>query len=229
MRTSIFNNFTDLERDFSEDFKLLWTISKEQRAALIPKSVLLFKARTTVDSKRIMDQAVSEIGGNTANVLKCLRLLRFIFRAWNPVSDTPENFIKDLNELDLLPEAEIEDAEEFLMDFFSHVQDDNDRRLQKLYANSILPSFKGFSTLVDFRAVISNPFASDLNDDYHSYEPRCIGFTPVIIAQIRTDSSQSPYINMQLEEEDIQYLIEALNATLKDLNSAKQSLPGGRK
>lgn len=227
MRTSIFNKFADLEKEFSEDIKILWNLPEEQRVALIPKVDLLFKSRTSGDMKKIMDQAVSEIDGKTVELLRCLKLLHFIFREWNPISDTPDDFIKDLNELNLLPDKGIENAEGFLLDFFLQVQRDNDRRLQKLYANSILPSYIGCTTLVDFRAIIRNPYGSGLDDEVPSYKPSCAGFTPVIIAQIRTNSGNSSDLKFQLEEEDVQHLIDILTAALKDLDSAKKSLPGG--
>ena len=227
MRTSIFTSFPDLPKDFKEDFERLWALPEEQRSALIQYVTELARAETIGDTKRITDRASNEIGGDIPDVLRSLKLLRFISRQWNPVNDTPENFLRDLSELALVPSDRLDEAKRFLLDFLSELQKDNYRRLQKIYANGILPSLAGIEALIDFRAIIERPFGAGVDDKLEDYEPRCVGFVPVVIIGLTRDSGDPSTFQFQCEPEDLRILLNRLEATLKELESAKSSLPGG--
>lgn len=227
MRTSIFNSFADLPQEFKGDLITLWELTEKQRSALIPFAAELAKAETTADTKKITDRAITDIGGNAPDVLRSLKLLHFISRQWNPVNDSPENFIRDLSELSLIPASRLDEAKRFLLDFLGELQKDNSRRLQKIYANSVLPSFIGLETLIDFRAIIEHPFGAGIDDKLENYEPRCVGFVPVVIVALHCDSGDPSTIEFQCEPEDLRFMINRLQASLKEFESAKSSLPGG--
>ena len=227
MRTSIFNSFADLPQEFKDNFITLWDLKEKQRSALIPFAAQLAKAETTSDTKRVTDKAITEIGGNAPDVLTALKLLYFISKQWNPINDTPENFIRDLSELSLIPTDRMDEAKRFLLDFFGELQKDNSRRLQKLYATRILPSFLGVETLIDFRAIIERPFGAGIDDRVEDYEPRCVGFVPVVILALQCDSGDPSTFEFQCEPEDLRLIMNRLEASLKELESAKSSLPGG--
>jgi hypothetical protein len=224
MRTSIFNKFADLPKEFLEDFDILWKLPKEQRNSLIPNVSRIYKAETAGQTKLQRDKAVTEIGGDPTNLLKVLKLLNYIYREWNPIYDTPENFLKDLAELKLIPPDRAEDAKEFLLDFLSEIQRDNVRRLEKMYAISIIPVFEGVTAVVDFRAVVKQPFGTGLEDKIEDYKPKCLSFVPVIIIKISRDSGLPQTFEFQCEEAGIEMLIEFLQAALKDLKAAKSYL-----
>ena len=185
MRTSIFMNFANRPKEFREDFETLWSLPDEDRAALIPYVSQLSKAETTGEGKAITDKAVSEIGGQSAVLLRSLKLLEYISDEWNPSADTPENFLRDLTELGLVPSTK---ARKFLFDLLTEVERDNLRRLEKDYANALLPSYVGTYTVVDFRAVVQRPFGSGLQDKIEEYEPGILSFVPVVVVRIRRDS-----------------------------------------
>ena len=227
MRTGIFNSFADLPREFKEDFEGLWSLPEKQRSALVPYVSQLAKAETTGDTKRIIDAAISQIGGDAPTVLRSLKVLNFISKQWDPINDTPEDFLRDLNELSLIPSEQVDEAKRFLLDLLAELQKDNTRRLQKSYANSLLPSFIGIEALIDFRAIIERPFGVGIDDTIETYEPRCVGFVPVILLALQCDSGDPSTLRFQCEPEDLHVLIENLQAALKELESAKASIPGG--
>jgi hypothetical protein len=227
MRTSIFNNFADLPKEFREDMEVLWSLPPKCRSALIPYVVEICKTATVGEKKDAMDRAVKKVGGNAADLLRALKFLAYIYRAWNPITDTPEGFVEDLAELDLIPRSKARQAEKFLLDFVGEVQKDNRRRLEKMHAGSLLPSFTGCSTLVDLRAVIDKPFGTGTHDKLEEYDPTCISFVPIIVLQVRVDSGDPDSFLVQFEEHDLRTFIEELQAALKDLESARRALPGG--
>lgn len=227
MRTSIFNKFADLPQEFRDDFATLWDLPEQQRTRLTAYVSELFKAGTTGQCKKITDRAVSEIGGPAPPILRLLKLLQFISQEWNPMNDTPEDFLRDLGELALVPSEKAAEGHRFLLDFLSVVQADNQRRLQKIYASSLLPSLVGVSCLVDFRAIMERPFGSGLEDAIEQYQPRCLGFAPVIIVSVKCDSGHPNNFKFQCEPQELRIMMDQLQAALKDFESAKLSLPGG--
>ncbi len=227
MRTSIFNNFANMPKEFREDFQILWDLPSEKRNKLISKVVEIYKTDISGEHQELLEKAVFEIEGNAPNLLRALKLLLFIYSAWNPIKDEPAEFLKDLIELQLLPSSEIDEASDFLLDFFTEIQKDNDRRLRKIYAGSMLPNYIGITTTVDLRAVIKNPYGSDKpNEDIESYKPECIDFVPVVLVKLRRSSGDPREFKFQLECDDLQLLIKSLKASLKDLESAKDYWSG---
>ena len=229
MRSSIFNKFAGLPKEFQEDLSVLWKLPQQVRMGLIAHIPKIAKARTSGQKKIAMDEAVEELEGNSADVLKCLRLMGFIYEEWSPIYDTAASFLKDLADLYLIPEEKVEEAKDFLIEFLAEVEKDNKYRLEKMFASSLLPSLEQQTTLVDFRAVIRKPFGTGLKDDIEEYEPTCVGFTPVIIVRLRRDAGEPRSFAFQCEEDSLNMLIESLQAALMDLKAAEKCLPGGAK
>jgi hypothetical protein len=227
MRTSIFNKYADLPKEFREDLETLWSLPRKDRDALIPHVSAIYRTSTVGEKKVAMDKAVTGIGGNAAHLLRALKFLLYVHGEWNPVLDTPEGFIKDLAELRLIPSAKAKEAKEFFVDFLGEVQKDNQRRLEKMHASSVLASYVGCTTLVDFRAVIDKPYGTGLDDNLKNYNPTCVSFVPVILVKIRTDSGNPDCLAFQCQEDVLGSFIEELQAALKDLRAARKSLPGG--
>ena len=174
-----------------------------------------------------MAKAVSDIGGNPPDILRALKVLLFISSEWDPTRDTAEGFAKDLTDLGFIPAENVAEAQKFLVALFGEIQKDNLRRLQKTFANSLLPSFTGVSSLIDFRAVFDQPYR--FGSELESYQPRCVGFVPVVLVRLRRDGSEFKTFEFQCEPRDLELLISHLQAALKELGSAKNSLPGGVK
>jgi hypothetical protein len=227
MRTNIFNKFAQLSKEFCEHIELLWELTSEQRKAIIPHVSLVYRTQTIGEKEAATEDAVKSIGGNAANILKLLTLLLYVYGEWNPIFDTPEDFVRDLRDLGLIPEDKAEAAGDFWIEFLSEVQSDNTRRLEKMYASSLLPSYKGCSTLVDFRAVIRNPYGSKPDEKIDDYQPRCVSYVPIVLIQIFRDAGEPRKVEFQCEESDLQLLIRTLEASLKDLEAARFALPGG--
>jgi hypothetical protein len=230
MRTAIFNQFTDLPKEFRDDFRLLREeTTEEQRTALLSHIPGIYKTSTVGEEKITIDEAVSriaELGGDAASVLRVIKVLLFVYRQWNPVADKASDFLKDLKELGLLPEDD-KSTSDFLSEFLEIVQQDNRRRLEKFHASSLLPSYTGCATLVDLRAVIKKPFGTGLNDQIADYEPECLSFVPVILVKVRRDSGDPKSFDFQCEEFELRRMIDVLEGALKDLEAAKAALGSG--
>lgn len=207
---------------------MLWQLQTEVRKGLIPHIQKVVKAQTVREREAATDAAVKELGANPVEVLRAIKLLRYIYSEWNPVHDTLQTFLTDLSELQFIPQEKAEEAKSFLLDFLSEVEKDNTYRLEKMFADALLPSFKKCSTVVDLRAVIRNPYGSALENKIGDYEPTCIGFAPVIVVQLYRDICDPESFLFQCQENALQNLIDSLSAALKDLKAAKRSLPGGK-
>ncbi len=227
MRTSIFNNFANMPKEFREDFEILWELPEEIRTGLIAHVPKMSNSRTTRQKKIAMDDAIKEVGGSPDKVLRALKILEFIYDEWNPFVDTTASFLKDLGELALIPVEKAEEAKTFLLEFLGAVEENNTYRLEKMFAAALLPNLTNYSTAVDFRAIISKPFRTGLNDDIGEYQPTCIGFAPVIIVKLTRKGGTPATFEFQCEEDSLTRLIEELQAAKKDLNAAKRSLPDG--
>ena len=229
MRTSIFNNFADLPKEFREDVQRLWQMPKQVRLKLISHAANVAKARTSNDRKLATDEATQGTKQSPADLLKVLKLLLYVYEAWNPIRDSPESFQKDLADLGLIPVKKKAECKLFLDNFLAQVAKDNTYRLEKMFAVSLLPSYQSCATLVDMRTVIRNPFGAGLKDKLAEYEPQCVGFVPVVLVKINRDSGDPPSFSFQCEEDALERMIEILQATLKDLQAAKGSLQEGAK
>ena len=227
MRTSIFSQFANLRKDFSEDFSTLWELPDKHRLALIGYVSQIAKTTTTDDKKKLMEAAALDIGGDIPNLLRSMQVLTFVSSQWDPMHDTPENFLKDLEELELIPEEKSDEARKFLQGFFHEIQRDNLRRLQKMYANSLMPSLEGISTLVDFRAVFDKLY--HLGDDLDSYHPKCVDLTPVVLIKIVRDSGVPQTIVFQCEPESVKLMIGQLQSALRCLDAARHERIGGER
>ena len=225
MRTSIFTKFPDLSKDFREDFAVVWNLPENQRLALIPYVLESLKTKTTGERKEVVEKAVYEIGGKAPDLLRAMKSLVFLSREWDPTQDTPENLLKDLGELALIPSERAQEGKRFLLDFLNEIQKDNVRRLHKSYAGSLLPYLESVSTLIDFRAVFEKPF--HMGDKIKDYEPRCIGFVPVIVVRMTRSSGDPVSFEFQCEPNDMRLIITQLQAAMKDFETGKLSLPGG--
>ncbi len=224
MRTSIFTKYAKLKNEFKEDIQFLWNLPNEQRKAIIPFIKELYKAETEVEWETAVERALSEIEGSSEENLRMINILIYIYREWNPISDTPSNFLKDLEELHLIPEEKKEDVKSYLLEFFSIVETDNLRRLQKIYAGALLPSFKAIQSIVDFRPIFKNPYGSNLDYNIENYHPNFIDFIPIILVKIERDNSFPQMFEFQVEEKHLDEIINILKAAKKDLETSKLAL-----
>ena len=228
MRTNIFRSFTSLDKDFREYFDTLWQLSEEQRLALIPRFFAISKAETSVEIQELTEKAVSEIEGDIPKLLKALDALRYILRNWDPRFDTPENFFQDINELKLIPPDKAEEGKTFLLALLDGLQQDNIRRLNKMCANSLLPNIVSVVSVIDFRAVFDTVYYIT-KDTVENYNPKCVGFVPVVIIKFTRSESEPKTFEFQCEPNDLKLVISQLQAALKELENAQSSLPGGAK
>lgn len=216
MRSSVFRDFADFAEDFTRDLQALWSLTPEQRRQLIPHVIQAHEVHTNLDVNKIVEDVVARVGGEPAGVLRAFKVLQFFYQQWNPVQDTADAFIADLKDLALLPPTEAAPAVEFLAEFMSAVQSDTNRRLERMYASSVLPNFSSVTAVVDLRPYFNAPFGSQ-NADIESYQPICLGVTPVIVVKLKRDSGLPLEFAFQCERTGLKMLIDTLRAAEKDL------------
>jgi hypothetical protein len=227
MRTDIFREFADLSEKFTTDFQILWKLPNEMRMKMISHVVEIFNAGTSLDREVLLDRAVAELGGNATEVMRVLKLLQFIQTEWNPVKDTAENFLKDLSDLNLLPTDRVEEANIFLAEFVASIEKGNKERLERVFSTGLIPCLTQCVSLIDFRAIIKNPFGTEISNKIDEYDPTCIGFVPVVLIKLRRGSQEQDSFIFQCEENTLKNFIEQLQGALKDLIAAKRSMPPG--
>ena len=221
MRSAIFKSFADLPKEFTDDLRMLWSLSQEQREGLIPAALELLRADTSHDHDTALEQSVANLGGEEAELLKALKAVFFICRNWVPFEDTPEAFIADLKSLRLLPEEGQAASVSFLLELLSALQEDNVRRMQKRYADATLPSYVGMSAVVDIRPVFAQPFGTRGHTKVEYYTPDFIGWVPVILVNMQRDTGLATSFEFQCDEDGARRMVGFLQAALKDLQAAK--------
>lgn len=154
IRTDFLTKATGLTNEFSEHLAAVWGLTPDQRRALIPAVLEIQRTLTTGQTRAVKERLLVEWDGDQSACLKSLSVLDYIASEWNPVNDTPEAFVDDLRDLTLLPEKEEAEAGEFLLEFFSAIQQDNERRLASVFANSVVSAYTGMVTVVDVRPVL---------------------------------------------------------------------------
>jgi hypothetical protein len=181
------------------------------------------RAQTKGEYKQVLERTVADLGGDETTLLKSVNVLRYLASQWNPARDTPEGFLEDVKKLSLVPSQKESEANKFLLSFLSALQNDNVRRMRELFANSAAPNFIGAAPVVDFRPVFDAPFGTGLSDRIEDYHPNLISWVPVVLVKIGTDEDNAELL-FQCQEAELRRLIEALQASLIDLEIARKEL-----
>lgn len=227
-KTGLLDRYSALDEDVLADFKSLWKLSPDSRSNLIQYIKPLTEATTVSEVDLIIKKATKEIEGHTRDVLAAVRIVNHICINWHPIKDKIEDFLEELADFNLLPDEKIEEANAFLIDFLRELENTNKYRYKQYYTNALLPSYQGISTMIDFRAIMNNFIQNTLEEmDVDKYKPRCIGFAPVVLIEIRLDTGLPRKFNFQCDEETLEILIQSLQGAHKDLIAAKAALPDG--
>lgn len=223
MRTSLFNRYASLTDEFRQDLHVLWSLPANQRDALIDPVIEMLRTQTKGESKQVLERAVANAGGDEGTLLKSLSVLRYFASQWNPARDTPEAFLEDVKKLSLVPSDKEDEVGRFLLMFLSALQTDNVRRMRELFANSAAPNYVGALPVVDFRPVFDAPFGTGLRDRIEDYRPNLVSWVPVVLVKIDTDEDNAQIL-FQCQEAPLRRLIEALQASLMELEVASKEL-----
>lgn len=223
IRTDFLTKAVGLTDEFSDHLKIIWKLTPEERSALIPPVVELQRLMTTGQIQAIKERFLAEWEGDQTTCLKSIQVLDYIAGEWNPMYDTPEAFVDDLRDLSLLPKKAEEEAAGFLLEFFSALQQDNERRLASIYANSVIPAYSGMAIVLDVRPVFDKPFGSGREDKLEKYAPEFIGVVPVIVVKIRRTGGERALV-FQCTEMELDRIIDILSSTKKDLKEARAGL-----
>jgi len=219
MRSKIFTDSQKRKPQFKENLDLLWSLPQKRKMQFIPYIPLIVHTLTTVDSDRCIEKINEKLKGNTEENLKIISLLCDIYEQWHPAKDTPANFIKDMEELNLFPKTKSDEAKTFMLEFLSIIEQNNLKRLKDYFISRGLPQLSGYDYAVDFRPLIRQPFMFLDTKKLNEYNPKIVDFTPVIICQFKTNEDEE--ISFQCSPEILSDLILNLSAALKEVDAAK--------
>ena len=226
MRTELFTDFAGFAKEFHDHLEILWKLPDEQRRELIPAVIAMARSKTTGAKEKVQEESVSNIEGNSANLLRALQVLFFLYKKWSPVHDSSEAALADFIALGLFPREGVEEeVETFIKDFFVAVEGENTRRMTQHYSSALLPSYHGCSTVVDIRPVFRAPFGSQQENPLDKYNPELLCMQPVILVKLQRDSGDPRTVEFQMEPEDVAYLTKTLEATLHDIEAVKTRYP----
>ncbi|MEX0597547.1 MAG: hypothetical protein WD512_13730 [Candidatus Paceibacterota bacterium] len=227
MRTSIFKNFTQLDvNKFRDDLGILYSLEENEQSILIDGLLQIVRKNTSGEADEVIEKTLEKIDRNKGELLKAFQVLQYLYSQWSPVNDTSELFISDLKELELLPQNEEEEEKslKFFLKLFSVIEEDNKFRMKSLYRASGLPNFNHISTIVELRPYFDAPFGSINNKSIEDYNPVCLGWFPKTIINLSVDRGPIESINFQADKRQIQYMIDILKSSLKDLDAAMNSV-----
>jgi len=223
MRTDFFSSFATLRKDFSEHWNALWGLKPAVRLKLIPYIVERMQADTRGGAKAVVERAVAEVDADEGTILKVLNVLTYVATEWNPVNDTPKGMLEDMAKLSLLPKPETDEANEFMLQFFSALKADSLRRLKEMFASSVAPNYRSSTAVIDFRPVIDRPFGTGLDDRLEEYQPRCVAWVPIALVRFRYTDGEDRFLTFQCGERDLRRIIDTFEAALRDLRAAREA------
>jgi hypothetical protein len=97
------------------------------------------------------------------------------------------------------------------------------RRLRE-FSQGVLPSFRSIGTTVELRSIVPDPYK--LGDEVSKYQPKSEGLIPIasitLSATPGADERECTRICFQCDEEELQWVIDKLEATKMDLSLAKR-------
>lgn len=95
-------------------------------------------------------------------------------------------------------------------------------RTRKSYEAGVLPSLSGVANSVEFRAVTEEAFK--LGAQPEEYKPKLVGHVPVISIRLKVDSGHVGEFVFQASPEELQLLIDSLNAALVEIKAFEKHL-----
>lgn len=228
MRTHLFKNFTNLDVDkFQQHLATLYNLTEEEQDKLIEGLLQVVRKNTVGEVDEVIESTIQEIDKPKDELLKAFSILRYIYNEWSPISDFTDLLLKDLQELDLIPEKDGEEETntyEFFLRLFSAIEEDNKHRMKKLYKASGVPNYIGLSAIVDFRPYFDAPYGTGNIKDVDEYNPVCLGWFPKTILNLTIDKGPVKTLNFQIDEVQIKNMIKILKSSLKDIEAAKRSV-----
>jgi hypothetical protein len=226
MKSKLFAEFDPRETpDFERDLRRALTLSPSLAQTIAGEAGEFFLTRT----ERTRDALAHDISRKTTvpltDVRAALKVFAFFLRMLTQdkfSSDRPEDLFDDLLDSEFVVREHratfISAIETVKMVALASIEDINRART----GAGITPSLELAETTVELRGVIKPDF--EVGDRAETYEPRIMGFVPVVSVRIQLDRGQPNDICFQCDEFQWNLLLEHLQATNKEFTLLKKEL-----
>lgn len=226
MKSKLFAEFDPREtQDFERDLKRALTLSPTQAQIVAGEAAEFFLARTERTRDALANDISRKSNAPLTDVRSALKVFTFFLRMLTQdkfSSDRPEDLFDDLLDSEFVSSEHrtsfITAIETIKIVAVSSIEDINRART----GAGITPSLELAETTVELRGVIKPDF--EVGDKADMYEPRLLGFVPVVSVRIQLDRGQPNDICFQCDEFQWTLLLEHLRATDKEFALLRKEL-----
>jgi len=218
-RASFDNVNSDSAKSFARDLHKALDLNENDRKACLRILGSIHLARTDSQKKQILDQLVIECQKDLIDLSSVLSIMNFILKALIskeiPQSDS-DYWGEDLEEIGWIDGNSRSVFESLLKEIKSVPLNEIKKQIElRRTASGVLPSFTGCSITVEIRPVKKDIYrwGTPINE----YKPEIIDVTPVVSISIGVDVENTDDFFFQADEEEIDHLINALQAAKIDL------------
>lgn len=223
MRSKFHQEFPTTSEEFGADLASLFEdFSEEDRATIVDGTIKIVKSESPKEVGQIQSELMTDSKLPKQKVTRAIKALMFLAHQFDPMNETPSQIVADIIDLELVPKDHEEAARKLLERYFGEFAQDKHAQITKAFANAILPTLVGTTTLVDARLVYKDTFSSLPHYDVDKYTPKFVGWIPVAIIKLRSDTEDT--YHFQCNEVSLDRLIANLIALKKDLVEAKARL-----
>jgi hypothetical protein len=226
MKSRLFAQFDPHEApDFERDLKRTLTLSPNQAQVVAGESAEFFLARTERTKDGLANDLARKTNAALGDVRSALKIFSFFLRMLTQdkfSGDRPEDLFDDLQDGEFVSSEQratfIAGVETVKIVAVSSIEDINRART----GAGITPSFELAETTVELRGIIKPDF--EVGDKAESYEPRLMGFVPVVSLRILLDRGEPSEICFQCDEFQWNLLLEHIRATDKEFTLLRKEM-----
>lgn len=222
MKTRLFSAIIN-EREFAQkflaDLAIVTQSSPKTRRALMDAVLDIAGTMTVRQTREVSEHIALDESMEISDAASALAALRFLTRELTREEiqvDSTEDLVTDLRQCAEMYDVTLSDSDfTAFEDVLSELRETTIPqyeavRNRKATSTGVLPSLKSFGTTVELRAIVKNDFHIGMRSS--EYDPKIAGLVPVVSVHIGTDSGGLTDFSFQASSEELDALIEELNA-----------------
>ncbi|MCD4753720.1 MAG: hypothetical protein K8R40_11665 [Anaerolineaceae bacterium] len=230
MESQLFSVFNAKETEnniFGKDIEFIVKTAPEKVDIILQNFLAINSFSNEVEKKEALNDLGSETGLSEFQINSIIKLSLFFLseltnsRNKKITLDTPESWTNDLHSIGLLKKEDTNNFLRFSRQVKAMEKDFNNQQLKRQYEVGLYPSFKGYATTIELRAIQESRYY--LGENVENYEPSILGYMPIVSLKLMTTGEETIPV-FQLTSEDIDYLIDGLTAAKIDLNNFEEKI-----
>jgi len=229
LRSRLFSSFDVRDKEnegFIQDLKSLMKFDPADQKEIAKAAADVDLARTGSDEMRVIESLEERTGRRAVDLVRPLRFGRFLLKSLDKDTpsvreDTPEMWADDLVALKIVSgeqKARFLECATFVRNEIFPYYEKEGRRVR--FEGGAFPSFNSFASTVELRGVTIPRFKFD--DALDKYKPKVEGVIGVASILIGVDSGTPEKFCFQVTGENLNKLIDQLQATKKDLEALEK-------